>query len=364
MRKNVTSKEIANGIVRAVAIITGVLILLYFLYKIQAILAYIIIAMVVSLIARPVIRFFKKRLKFKDSLAVLATMILFLGVILGFIRMIIPLIEKQSENLSLLNSNQFQEQIQLIVAELNNYFKAKNINVFEQLQGLNISSVISKLPDVVNSFIGAFGSIMVGMLSVFFISFFFMKDSKLFSRAILIISPNGSEKKVLKSFNKIKDLLSRYFVGLVFQITVLFTLYSIILSVFGVENAVVIALLCAILNLIPYVGPLVGAFLMVFLTMTSNLHLDFQTEILPKTIYVFIGFIIVQLIDAFVNQPLIFSRSVKSHPLEIFLAILIFGNLFGIIGMVVAVPTYTAIKVVLKEFLADNKIVQSLTKQL
>ena len=364
MRKNLTSKEIANGIVRAVAIITGVLILLYFLYKIRAILAYIIIAMVVALIARPIIRFLKKRLKFKDSLAVITTMLLFVGVILGFIRMMIPLIEKQSENLSLLNSNQFQEQIQLIVTELNNYFKTKNINVFEQLQGLNISSVISKLPDVVNSFVGAFGSIMVGMLSVLFISFFFMKDSELFNRALMTIAPKGSESKVMKSFNIIKDLLSRYFVGLVFQITILFILYSIILSVFGVENAVVIALLCAILNLIPYVGPLVGSFLMVFLTMTSNLHLDFQTEILPKTIYVLIGYIFVQLIDNFVNQPLIFSRSVKSHPLEIFLAILIFGNLFGIIGMVVAVPTYTAIKVVLKEFLADNKIVQSLTKQL
>ena len=364
MRKNLTSKEIANGIVRAVAIITSILILLYFLYKIQAILSYIAIAMVVALIARPIIRFLKKRLKFKDSLAVITTMLLFVGIILGFIRMMIPLIEKQSENLSLLNSDQFQEQIQLIVTELNNYFKTKNINIFEQLQGLNISSVISKLPDVVNSFVGAFGSIMVGMLSVLFISFFFMKDSELFNRALMTIAPKGSESKVMKSFNTIKDLLSRYFVGLVFQITILFILYSIILSIFGVENAVVIALLCAILNLIPYVGPLIGAILMVFLTMTSNLHLDFQTEIVPKTIYVLIGYIFAQLIDNFVSQPLIFSRSVKSHPLEIFLAILIFGNLFGIIGMVVAVPTYTAIKVVLKEFLADNKIVQSLTKQL
>ena len=359
-----TSKEIANGIVRAVAILTGIFILLYFFYKIQSVLTYIAIAAVVALIARPIIRFFRKKLKFKNSLAVLATMLLFVGIILGFIRMMIPLIEKQSENLSLLNSDQFQQQIQVIFAQLNDYFKAKNINIFQQLQSLNVSSVINKLPDVVNSFVGAFGSIVVGMLSVLFISFFFMKDSELFNRALITIAPKGSEGKVLKSFNTIKDLLSRYFVGLVLQISILFVLYTIILSVFRVENAVVIALLCAILNLIPYIGPLIGAFLMAFLTMTSNLHLDFQTEILPKTTYVLIGYLFAQLIDNFVSQPLIFSRSVKSHPLEIFLAILIFGSLFGIIGMVVAVPTYTAIKVVLKEFLADNKIVQSLTKQL
>jgi predicted PurR-regulated permease PerM len=359
-----TSKEIANGIIRAVAVLTGIFLLLLFLYKIQSVLAYIAIAMVVALIARPIIRFLKQKLKFKNSVAVIATMLFFVSIIFGFIRLMIPLIEKQSENLSLLNSNQFQEQIQLIFTHLNDYFKAKNINVFESLQSLNISSLINKLPDVINSFVGAFGSIIVGMMSVLFISFFFMKDSELFSRALTTISPKGSESRVKKSFDTIKDLLSRYFVGLVFQITILFIIYTIVLSIFDVENAVVIALLCATLNLIPYVGPLIGAFLIVFLTMTSNLHLDFQTVILPKTIYVLLGYTFAQLIDNFISQPLIFSRSVKSHPLEIFLAILIFGTLFGIIGMVVAVPTYTAIKVILKEFLADNKIVKSLTKQL
>lgn len=103
---------------------------------------------------------------------------------------------------------------------------------------------------------------------------------------------------------------------------------------------------------------------MLTLTMTSNLELDFQTEILPKTIYVLIGYIIAQLVDNFFSQPFIFSQSVKSHPLEIFLIIIIGGLLFGVVGMIVAVPVYTALKVILKEFLADNKIVKSLTKDL
>ena len=77
--------------------------------------------------------------------------------------------------------------------------------------------------------------------------------------------------------------------------------------------------------------------------MSSNLGLDFQSEIVPKTSYVFIGYVIAQLIDNFVSQPLIFSKSVKSHPLEIFLIIIIGGILFGITGMILAVPTYTAL---------------------
>lgn len=103
---------------------------------------------------------------------------------------------------------------------------------------------------------------------------------------------------------------------------------------------------------------------MLFLTMSSNLDQDFQSVIIPTTLYVMIGYIFAQLIDNFFSQPLIFSNSVKSHPLEIFLVIMISGVLFGITGLIVAIPTYTAIKVILKSFFADNKIVKSLTKDL
>ena len=94
---------------------------------------------------------------------------------------------------------------------------------------------------------------------------------------------------------------------------------------------------------------------MLTLTMTSNLGESFSEVILPKTFWVFIVFMIGQLIDNFGSQPVIFSKSVKSHPLEIFLVILITGILFGIIGLMIAVPAYTVIKVILKEFLAENK---------
>ena len=181
-------------------------------------------------------------------------------------------------------------------------------------------------------------------------------------RSILTLVNNKVEGRVAKSFEKIKNLLSRYFLGLLLQISILLIIYSLVLFIFGIENAFVIAFLCALLNLIPYLGPIIGGILMLLLTMNSNIDADFSTVILPKTIYVMIGFIVGQLIDNFFSQPIIFSNSVKSHPLEIFIVILASGTLFGPVGMIVAVPTYTAIKVVLQEFLAANKIVRSLTK--
>ncbi len=359
-----TSKELTNGILKAIGIILGIALVLYFLYKIQSVLAYIAIAAVVTLVARPIIRFLKNKLKFKNSIAVITTMLLFVLVLFGLVKMIIPLVQQQGENLSLLNSDAFKTNIETSIAHLNTYFQERNINIFEQLKSFDLASQLNKLPNIFNSLIGAFGSITIGLLSILFISFFFMKDNELLNKAMLAIVPEGSESRFEKSFVKIKDLLSRYFIGLIFQISILFIIYTIVLLVFGIENAVVIALLCATLNLIPYVGPLIGGILMLFLSMTSNIGLDFRTAILPTTIYVMIGYLAAQLIDNFASQPIIFSKSVKSHPLEIFLAIIIFGLLFGILGMVVAVPTYTAIKVILKEFLTDNKIVQSLTRDL
>jgi predicted PurR-regulated permease PerM len=168
--------------------------------------------------------------------------------------------------------------------------------------------------------------------------------------------------RVEKSIEKTKSLLSRYFLGLLLQISILMIVYSIVLAVFNVENAFIIAFLCALLNLIPYLGPIIGGVLMLLLTMSSFIGADFSTVILPKTTYVMIGFIAGQFIDNFFSQPFIFSNSVKSHPLEIFIVILASGTLLGPVGMIIAIPLYTTIKVIAQEFLSENKIVKSLTK--
>jgi predicted PurR-regulated permease PerM len=143
-----------------------------------------------------------------------------------------------------------------------------------------------------------------------------------------------------------------------------FILYVIVLLIFGIPNLFIIAFLCAILNIVPYVGPLIASILAAILTMLSNLGSDFQTVILPTTIYVLIGFWIVQIIDNNLSQPIIFSKSVSSHPLEIFLVILIAGFLSGILGMIIAVPLYTILKVVGKEFFPENTVIKLLTKNI
>lgn len=358
------SKEISKGILRALTIIVGIALLGYFLYAIQSVIVYIIIAAVISLIARPLILFLRKRLKFPNTLSVITAMLALIGLLIGVIGMFVPLIIKQGESLSLLQTDKLQQNIQSVINHVNDYFLSKDINLLSELKNVDFLSGFQAIPNLLNYVAGTLGSLSIGLFSVLFISFFFMKDSRLLKNAILTIIPNKSESRFSKSTEIIKDLLSRYFIGLVLQITILFVLYTIILLIFGISNAIVIAFLCALLNLIPYIGPMIGAVIMFLLSMTSNLGQDFQTEILPTTSYVMIGYLIAQLVDNFFSQPFIFSKTTKSHPLEIFLIIIIGGLLFGVIGMITAVPIYTALKVILKEFLSDNKIVKSLTKDI
>ena len=168
----------------------------------------------------------------------------------------------------------------------------------------------------------------------------------------------------MNSLHKINQLLSRYFIGLLLQLFILFILYLIVLFIFGIPNPFIIAFLCAVLNIVPYIGPLIASVLAAILTMLSNLGNDFQTEILPTTIFVLIGFWIIQVIDNNFSSPFIFSTSVRSHPLEIFLVILIAGFLSGILGMIIAVPLYTILKVIAKEFIPENALIKLLTKNI
>ena len=360
MKSNSLTKEI----LKTIAIIIGISFLLLFLYKIQSVLVYIAIASVLALIGRPIKLVLKQKFKFPNVLAVVTTMVLFLLVFIGLASLFIPLLVKQGENLSLLNLEQLEKTVQDLLNQSNDFFLSNGINIIEEIKHYDLIESINVIPNFLNTIVGTIGTLSIGLFSVAFITFFLMRDTQIMENSIYVFADKKSETKLRKSLETIKHLLSRYFIGLVFQITILFILYSIILMIFGIENSIVIAFLCALLNLIPYVGPIIGCFLMLFLTMSSNLGLDFQTEILPKSIYVLIGYIFAQLIDNFISQPIIFSKSVKSHPLEIFLIIIIGGSLFGVTGMILAVPTYTALKVILKAFLADNKIVKSLTKEL
>ena len=358
--------DITKGITESFFIISLVLIFLIFLFEIKVLLGYILIASVISLIGQPIVAFFNEKLKLRIITSTLITMFIILSTIIGIISLFIPLIIEQGKNLSLLDLNSFEQNINFLYAEFSKYLLRFNINLDQSIFNIDWINEIDFgfIPEILNSLGKTLGNLTIGLLSILFISFFLLKDSTILEKSMFILVPKKSVNKFKKSYKKIKTLLSRYFAGLIFQIFILFIIYTLVLLIIGTPNALVIAFLCSLLNLIPFIGPFFAGILMILLTMSSYIGFDFSSVILPKATYVGIGFILGQLIDNFFSQPFIFSNSVKSHPLEIFLIIICSGLIFGPVGMILAIPTYTAIKVISKEFFSENRIVKELTKNL
>lgn len=359
-------KAITKGIVKAIIQLTGIAIAFWLLWQLQSLLVYVGVAAVLTLIGRPLNKFLMVQLRLKSVLATTITLLVMLSLFSGLISLFVPLLTQQSENLSLLDVAALEQDLDALLVQLSNYYKIDNALWQQQLSAENLLQNVNfeLLPQMLNQILDLLGGFTIGLFSVVFILFFFLKDSNLMERMILTTSSSKSEARVAKSMETIKNLLSRYFLGIILQISILLIIYTTVLLIFGVESAFVIAFLCALLNIIPYLGPIVGGILMLLLTMSSFLGADFSSVILPKTIYVMLGFIFGQLVDNFFSQPYIFSTSVKSHPLEIFIVILAAGTLVGPMGMIVAIPVYTALKVILKEFLSENRIVKSLTEDL
>jgi predicted PurR-regulated permease PerM len=363
-----TSKEFSNGILRVVGIIAVISLLLFFFYKISTVIVYGIVSVVFTLLLYPFVLFLRRKLKFRNTLAVVTTLVLVILLIWGIILLFVPLIISQGENLSLLDIKSLENNYNRLLDDITLYLSSHNIDLQKIIKNSNLTSFsnFEFIPNLLNNIVSTIGNIGMGFASVLFISFFLLKERSAFATAFKNVLPIDQKERVLNSILKINEMLSKYFLGLLLQLFIILVLYFIVFLIFGIENALIIALLCAVFNIVPYVGPIIATFVAGILIMINSIGTgaDFASETLPTTIYILIGMLVVQLIDNNISSPLIFSKSTNSHPLEIFLVILIAGILFGITGMIIAVPFYTSLKVIGKEFLPENRIIKALTKNL
>ncbi|WP_396210580.1 AI-2E family transporter [Flavobacterium sp.] len=363
-----TSKEISFGIVKAVGILLATGIALFFLYKISTVILYCLLAIVISLLFHPLVLFLKRRLKFKNTFAAITALLLAFLLISGFILLFVPLLLAQGKNLSLVDVTALESNYHILLQNISLFLDTHNINTKQLIESSKLSSfaTFEFIPNFINSLLNTLGSFSIGFASVLFITFFILKERDAIYVKFEKLLPENQKEKIVNSVKEINRLLSRYFLGLLLQLGIVMLLYLILFLIFGIENALIIALLCAVFNIVPYVGPIIASIVACLLVMTSGIGAgaDFANETLPTTLYIFIGMTLVQVIDNNISSPLIFSKSTNSHPLEIFLVILISGLLFGITGMIIAVPFYTSLKVIGKEFFPDNTIIKAFTKNL
>jgi predicted PurR-regulated permease PerM len=360
------ANTISKGFLQTIAIVFGILLLIYFLYKIQSLLLYLFIAGVISLIFRPVVYFFKHKLKVGRNLSAFITLLIIGGLFTLILWLFVPIILEQSKNISEIDFEMVKTDLNELSIQASEYLGVEKINIIEAFKRTefvrNFDSEI--VESFVNVFVNNITNFIIGLFSVLFISFFLLKDERMISNAVAIFAEEGKERRFLRVLDKVKELLSRYFIGLMIQTMIMAVFYLVLLSYIDVKNALAIAVICAFLNIVPYLGPLLGGVVMILVVVSNNLGADFSSDLLPLLVKVMIGVAIAQLIDNLVSQPFIFSQSVRSHPLEVFIVIICGGLLFSIPGMILAVPVYTTIKVISKEFLSEYKIVKQLTKNL
>ena len=244
-----------------------------------------------------------------------------------------------------------------VQVETKGFVESMQDNIFHLVNPSRITGLFSTI-------VGFFGNLLIAIMSILFISFFFLKEQGLFDKILGSLVPNDYEGETVQAINESSQLLVRYFIGVLAQITVITIVVSIGLTLMGINNALLIAFFAALMNVIPYVGPLFGATFGMIITISSHLDMPFYSGMLPLLVKVLIVFAIMQLLDNFILQPTIFGRSVKAHPLEIFIVVLIGAKLGGILGMVVAIPAYTVLRVIGKVFFSEFKVVQRITQGL
>jgi len=241
----------------------------------------------------------------------------------------------------------------------------KQKNFFENAQSSLVSLINpARITGFFSSLLGFFGNFLIALMSILFISYFFLREQGLFDRMLGSLVPNKYEEETIQAINESSKLLIRYFLGILLQISIITIIVSLALTFLGVNNALLIAFFAALMNVIPYVGPLFGASFGIIITISSHLDLPFYSGMLPLLLKVVVVIGVMQMVDNFIIQPTIFGRSVKAHPLEIFIVVLVGAKLGGIIGMVVAIPAYTVLRVIGKVFFSEFKVVQRITQNL
>ena len=367
-----------NTLTKYTLIAAGTFLAGFIAWYFKDIIIYLVVSAIIAMIGRPLVNFITgikiKNFKFPRWAASVITLALLACVILSLMLLLAPMVGELTTLINSLNIENLGTNIREPLARLNEYI----INTFPSVRDdFKIETLIlsyikgvasfDTFSNIVTSFTSIITDLSIAIFSVVFISFFLLMEKGLITDTISAFFSDKNEEKIKNTSVSINKYLSRYFIGISIEslcIALLNSMGLIFIVKMDTELAIVIGFASGILNIIPYIGPLIGHILAI--TMGLVYHLNGGATLpLPAYLSIILAiFIITQLIDNYLFQPIIYSNSVKAHPLEIFLVILIAGQIGGVIGILSAIPLYTIIRVILVEFYPDKKFVKRLIGEL
>lgn len=365
-------KQSSNSLSRLVIGITITAVAIGLLWYFRTVVIYILVSAILAIIGRPVVRVMSgvklRQWSIPRWVASLLTLILMWVVVIAICWLIVPLVGGRISSLAKLDLHTALSNIQQPIEQIQSVMSSLYIMTDEQVSLSEI--LINWLREVINlgtinaaftSVIDISLSVVVVFFSISFITFFFMKENNLFSSMVTSLFPESYKENIIRALNKITILLSRYFTGLLTESLILMVTISIVLIIFGMntDDACIIGVIMGVMNVIPYAGPLMGGIASLFIGIVAPI----SGYTIGHTLAIIVGvLLVVKGIDDFIIQPTLYSERVKAHPLEIFIVILMAASIAGIIGMLVAIPSYTVIRVFAKEFFSQYGVVKKLTE--
>lgn len=338
--RNITLEKIVKFIVG----FAGITLVSLLLYNYGTLVGYAIIAIILSYILDPIVNRMQAS-GIHRTLAIALTLSTLILLLIWISTNIIPVIANQMVELA----GQLNIQnIQNIASQIENRLTQEFTFLPDGFLRDNLTQVVENLLDVgqlptaLGNIIGVFTNLFSAFLVIPFATFFFLKDGSKIRRDILRLVPNKYFETTLSLIDKIETRLGIYFRSVLFQsILVAFSSW-LALTFVGLNNALSVGIAVGIANTIPYFGPVIGYILSIIV---SIIEVGDFTLVLPCIIAI----LFVQLLDNILFQPFLFSRSADMHPVAILFIIMIGAETAGILGMLIAIPIATIIKITINQ---------------
>lgn len=332
----------------------------------SSIFFYVVLSVVLATALRPLVNFITSyeiaSWPIPRVLAIAMAYVSLLMLFSAFVLLLVPLITDQVDLLSSVDVDKAttgllepigQVEAYLIEKELTNKepgFMVDGIQstVIDFVSNMDVSNIFGEL-------LAFTGNLFIGLMAVAFITSFLLYERGILRKGFIALVPNKYFEVFINALHKIEKLLSNYLLGLLFQMLTIFTLASIGLSILEVKYALTIALFAAVANVIPYLGPVIGSLFGILIGLIPSALNGFTDDTLWLVVKICSVFAVVQVTDNVVVQPLIFSKSVKAHPLEIFVIIFVGATIGGILGMIAAIPVYTIVRVSISELYKGSR---------
>ncbi|MCX7696208.1 MAG: AI-2E family transporter [Bacteroidales bacterium] len=346
------------------------IVLFVFIYFFPQILVLILTSLILSLMGNPLVQILDK-IKIKNwhiphSINAFIALLVVVGILVGFLWFMVPFLLHQLNFFIGFDYEKMLLYYQNDIIRIENFLKEyrflKEEDTIQSLLATEIQNFLNlfNFQKFIQNLLSFVGNFTILIFSVLFISYYFLKDDKLFFKGLKLITPPSAHDEIARILHYSKKLLSRYFIGLVLEQIIMICLISLGMYILGIPSFFLIGFVFGVFNVIPYLGPLMGGFFGTLIGLASLPIESLSILFLPTILKMFLVFFISNMIDNFILQPNIYSRSVKAHPLEIFLIILMAGYQWGPLGMILAIPAYTLLRIIAVVLFGNWEFIQNM----